>query len=72
MKDFIYDFYTYDFTGIIQHEDSSDESDTEIDLELTEKEDYKEEVEASAPVVDDKVTSELLLQDTACIVIDND
>ena len=71
MKDFINDFYTYDFTGIIQHEDSSDESDTEIDLELTEKEDYKEEVEASAPVVDDKVTSELLLQDTACIVIDN-
>ena len=31
-KDFINDFYTYDFTGIIDNNDSSDESDTEIDL----------------------------------------
>ena len=72
MKDSINDFHTYDFTGIIRSDDSSDESDIEIDLELTEKEDDKEEVEASAPVVDDEVTSKLLRQDTACIVIDND
>ena len=37
MKDFISDFYTYDFTGVIQNNDSSDESDIEIDLELTGK-----------------------------------
>ena len=41
MKDFINDFYTYDFTGIIHNNESSDESDTEINLELTEKEDEK-------------------------------
>ena len=32
MKDFIDDFYSYDFTGIL-HNESSDGSDTEIDLE---------------------------------------
>ena len=37
MKDFINDFYTYDFTGIIQNDGSSDESGTEVNLELTEK-----------------------------------
>ena len=36
------------------------------------KEDDKEEIEASAPVVDDEVTSKLLRHDTACIVIDED
>ena len=58
MKYFSNDFYTYDFTTIIHNNDSSDESDIEIDLELTEKEDDKE-VEASAPVVDDEVTLKL-------------
>ena len=62
MKDFINDFYT-------MNDHSSDESDIEIDLELTEKEDDKEEVEASAPIFDDEMTSILLLQDTTCIVI---
>ena len=71
MKYFSNDFYTYDFTTIIHNNDSSDESDIEIDLELTEKEDDKE-VEASAPVVDDKVTLKLLRQDTLCNDIDND
>ena len=72
VKDFINDFYTYDFTGIIQNDDSSGESDIEIDLELTEKEDDKIEVEASTPVVNNKVTSKLLRQDTVCIVTDDD
>ena len=71
MKDFINDFYPYDFTGIIHNDNSSHEIDTEIDLKLTEKEDDKEEIEASALVVDDKVTSKLLRQDTACIAIDD-
>ena len=70
MKDFINDFYTYDFTGIIHNDDSSDDSSIEIDLEPPEKEDDKEE--ASAPVADDEVTSKLLRQDRACIVIDDD
>ena len=70
MKDFINDFYTYDFTGIIHNDDSSDDSGTEIDLEPPEKEDDKEE--ASAPVADGEVTSKLLRQDTTCIVIDDD
>ena len=52
MKDFINDFYTYEFTGIIHNYDSPAESDIEMDLELTEKED----VQASAHVNDDKMT----------------
>ena len=71
MKDFINDFYTYDFTGIIHNDDSSDESDIEIDLERSEKEDDIEEAESSAPVVDDEVTSKLLRHGTACIVTDD-
>ena len=61
IKDFINDFYTHDFIGIIHNDDSSDESDFEINLDLTEKEDDKEEV-----------TPQLLHQDTVCIVIDDD
>ena len=72
MNNFINDFYIYDFTGTIHNDESSDESDIEIDLELTEKEDNKEEDEASALVVDNEVTSKLLCQDTACIVRDDD
>ena len=51
------------------NDDSSDESDIEIDLEVTEKEDDKEEVEASASIFDDEMTSTLLRQDTTCIAI---
>ena len=72
MKDFINDLNTYDFTGIIHNDNNSDESDIEIDLELTEKEDDDKEVKASVPVVDDKVTSILLRQETTCIVTDDD
>ena len=72
MKDFITDFHTYDFTGIIHNNYSSDESNIKIDLELTEKDMIKREIETSASVVDDKVTSKLLRQGTVCIVIDDD
>ena len=70
MKDFIDDFYACNLNGIILNDDSLDENDIEIDLELTEEDD-KKEVGALAPVVDDEVTSKLLRQDTACIVIDD-
>ena len=56
MKVFINIFYAYVFTGIIHNDNSPDESDIEMDLELTEKEDDKEEVQASAHVNDDKMT----------------
>ena len=72
MKGFINDLYTYDFTRIIHNDDSSDKSDIEIDLELTEKEDDEEEMEASAPIVDDELTLKLLRQGTVCAVIDDD
>ena len=68
MKDFIDDFYACNLNGIILNDDSLDENDIEIDLELTEEDD-KKEVGALAPVVDDEVTSKLLRQDTVCIVI---
>ena len=70
MKDFIDDFYVCNLNGIILNDDSLDENDIEIDLELTEEDD-KKEVGTLAPVVDDEVTSKLLRQDTACIVIDD-
>ena len=33
MKDFVDDFYSYHFTGIRHNDESSDDSDVEIDLE---------------------------------------
>ena len=72
IKDLINDFYTYDFTGIIHNDGSSDKNDIEIDIELTEKEDDKEEVEAPTLVADDKVTSKLLRKDMACIITEDD
>ena len=71
MKDLIIDFYIYDFTRIIHNDDSSDGSDLEIDLE-DEKEDDKEKVKPLVLVTDDEVTSKLLHQEGACIIIDND
>ena len=56
MKDFINDFYTYDFTGFIHNDGSSDEIDIEIDIEFTEKENDKEEVEAPTLIAENKVT----------------
>ena len=55
MKNFINNFYAYEFTGIIHNDNSPDESDSEMDLELNEKENGKEEVQASAHVNDNKV-----------------
>ena len=37
MKDFIKDFYSYDFTGIIHNDESSDESDFEINVDVEEE-----------------------------------
>ena len=54
----------HDFTGIIHNDNSSNESDFKMDLELIEKENHKEKDEASAPVVDGEVTSNLLCQDS--------
>ena len=54
----------HDFTGIIHNDNSSNESDFKMDLELIEKENHKEKDEASAPVVDGEVTSKLLCQDS--------
>ena len=71
MKGYINDFYTYDLTGIIHNDDRSDESDIGIYLELTWKKNDKEEVEVSAPVIDDEMTSKLLRPDTVCINIDD-
>ena len=61
MKHFIDNLYTYDFTGIIHNYNNSDESETEIDLKLTEKEHDAEEGKSSVSAVDDKVTARLLL-----------
>lgn len=55
--------------GIIHNGESSEESDTEIDLERTEVEDY---IEAESPVVDNKTTAKLLHHETACSIIDDD
>ena len=33
MKDFTDNFYSYDFTGILRNDESSDDSDIEIDLQ---------------------------------------
>ena len=58
-------------TGIIHNDDCSDESDIEIYLELTGEKNDKEEVEVSAPVTDDEMTSKLLRPDMVCININD-
>ena len=51
LKDFIDDFYSYDFTGILHNDESSDDSDIEIDLEKVDVvEDDDEEAEKMKPV----------------------
>ena len=78
MKDFIDDFYTYDFTGILHNDKSSDDSDIEIDLEkvdVVEDDDDKEEADKMkpvSPVVDNEIKNTLIHQEAACIVIDED
>lgn len=68
MKGFIDDFYSYDFTGIIHNDESSDESDFEIDLEIEststevlEEEEEEEEESKVCPKNEEK---------NICIVID--
>ena len=77
MKDFIDSFCTYDFTGIHRNDESSDDSDIEIDLESVDiVEDYNEEeadkMKPDSPVVDKEIRNTLIQQEAACIVIDDD
>ena len=78
MKDFTDNFYSYNFTGILQNDESSDDSDTEINLEsvdVVEDDDDEEEADKMKPVspaVDKEITNTLIQQEAACIVIDDD
>ena len=77
MKDFIDYLYSYDFTGILHNDESSDNSDIEIDLESVDvvEDDDDEEVGKMKPVslvVDKEITNTLIQQEAACIVIDDD
>ena len=77
MKDFIDDFYSYDFTGILHNDESSDDSDIEIDLESVDVVEDDEEEEADkmkpvSPVIEKEITNALIQQEAACIVIDDD
>ena len=75
MKDFIKDFYSYDFTGILYNDKSSDDSDIEIDLESVdvEEDDHEQEADKMKPVsnvVDREIANTLIQQEVACIVTD--
>ena len=77
MKDFTDDFYSHDFTGILNNDESSDDGDTEIDLEsvdVVEDDDDEEKADKMkpvTPVVGKKITNTLTQQEKACIVIDD-
>ena len=67
----------YDFTDILHNNESSDESDIEIDLQSVNVAEDDDEEEADkmkhvSPVVDKKITNTLIQQEAACIVIDDD
>ena len=77
MKGFTDDFYSYDFTDILHNNESSDDSDIEIDLQSVNVAEDGDEEEADKmkpvkPVVDKKITNTLIQQEAACIVIDDD
>ena len=78
MKDFIDDFYSYNFIGILHNDESSDNRDIEVDLEsvdIVEHDDDEEEADKMKPVipvVDKEITNTLIQQEAACIVIDDD
>ena len=77
MKDFTDNFYSYNFTGILQNDESSDDNDTEINLESVDvvEDDDEEEADKMKPVspaVDKEITNILIQQEAACIVIDDD
>ena len=66
MKDFIDNFYSYDFTGILCNDESSDDSDTEIDV-VGDDDDDEEEADKTKPVspaVDKEIRNPLYI-DTA-------
>ena len=77
MKDFIDNFYSYDFTGILCNDESSDDSDIEIDLESVDviaNDDDEEEADKMkpvSPVVDKEITNISIQQEAACIFIDD-
>ena len=52
-KDFIDDFCTHDFTGILHNDESSGDSDIEIDLESVDVKEVYDEEEAACIVIDD-------------------
>ena len=67
----------YDFTDILHNNESSNESDIEIDLQSVNVAEDDDEEEADkmkpvSPVVDKKITNTLIQQEAACIVIDDD
>ena len=77
MKDFIDDFHSYDITGIFHNDESSDDSDIEIDLESVDvvEDDDDEEADKMKPVssvVDMEITNTMIRQEAAWIVIDGD
>ena len=76
MKDFIDDFYSYDFTGILHNDESSDKSDIEINLESIDvvKDDDDDEEEADkmkpvSPVVDKEITNTLIQQEEQPVLL---
>ena len=76
MKDFIDDFYSYDFTGILHNNESSDDSDIEIDsksVDVVEDDDEEEadKMKPVTPVVDKKITNALIQHEAVCIVVDD-
>ena len=71
MKDFINDFYSYDFTGIIHNDESSDESDFEIDLDIESKVMEDDETNKESLKENNETVTKILQQETACIIIDN-
>ena len=75
MKDFIDDFYFYDFTGIFHNDESSDDSHIDIELESADvvEDDDQEEADKIKPVssvVVKETTNTLIPQKAACVVID--
>ena len=78
MKDFIDDFYSYDFTSILDNDGSSDDSDIEIDLESVDvvednhDEDKPGKMKPISSVVCKEITNTLIQQEAACIVTNDD
>ena len=77
MKDFIDDFYSHDFTGILHNDEISDDSGIEINLESGDVVEDDDEEEADkmkpvSPVVYKEITNTLIQQKAARIVINDD